>query len=89
MSKKFFRGRITHLSMDIRSFLEQNEHQKLAFFGTIFKNDDGEFMKPYEAIAEMHAALARGEKVMSFGNCDNFDPVTGCPGHYPPYSYEL
>src|SRR5580765_1797039 len=67
-----------HMCLDIRGALMN--YGPSDYVG-MFKRDDGSLMSWREAKATLMDELAKGRKVLPFGDCEGFDYETGCPGH--------
>ncbi len=75
-------GRTIHVSLDLRGALM---HWKDRRWRRAVRNEAGGFLSPLEVKAAFLDHLARGVKLIPFGEpCEGFDPVTGCPGHEVP-----
>jgi hypothetical protein len=64
---------------DIRGMLENNT-RKNSLKG-VLKDDDGRSLTHEEAREYLYDCLAKGWRVIPYGDCDNFDYKTGCKGH--------
>jgi len=71
--------RTIHMCADIRGMLENNT-RKNSLKG-VFKDDDGRSLTHEEAREYLYDCLAKGWRVIPYGDCDNFDYKTGCKGH--------
>ena len=47
----------------------------------VFTTDTGRKLSHEEARDYLYDCLAKGWKVIPYGECDNFDYQTGCKGH--------
>lgn len=58
-----------------------NHNQKGSLQGVITDTETGQPISDSEARKYLHECLAKGWRVIAFGDCDNFDYQTGCKGH--------
>lgn len=63
-----------HMRLDIKGAI-----MRKAFDG--FQYPDGRPMSRRVAETHLKYELAMGKKYLPVGNCPDFDPQTGCPGH--------
>lgn len=63
-----------HMCLDIAGALRNGN---LGYF----QHDDGRRMTDREAKDRLKLLQAKGWRVFPLGDCDNFDPQTGCKGH--------
>jgi hypothetical protein len=70
---------ITHMRLDIAGAIRNK-----AFNG--FTNGKGRDLTRQEAHDQLRLMLHEGHKFMPLGDCEGFDPQTGCPGHAVPDS---
>jgi hypothetical protein len=69
--------RITHVALDICGAMENPK----AFKNAITVN--GKTLNDVREIKDFfHGQLEMGRKVLPFGDCEGFDFIRGCPGHY-------
>jgi hypothetical protein len=54
-----------------------------------FKDAEGRLIHPREARRNLEELWAQGVHLIPMGDCDAFDPVTGCPGHPVPDTDDL
>lgn len=47
----------------------------------LLRDEHGKLLSPDDARAALMDELSRGNEMLSFGGCDDFDPKTGCRGH--------
>jgi hypothetical protein len=71
--------RTLHLAADIRGMLEN--HKRKGSLKGVFKDSNGKPLTDEEARDYLYGCLAKGWRVIPFGDCDNFDYQTGCKGH--------
>jgi len=50
-------------------------------FNNCIKDDGGRVLSVAEARTRFEALVAKGIKLIPYGECDNFDPDHGCKGH--------
>lgn len=67
-----------HMRLDIRGALK---NWKLRDFKGMFTHENGSPVPPADAKAILLDELAKGNLYIPVGDCDNFDPQTGCKGH--------
>jgi hypothetical protein len=73
-----------HMALSVRGLLAQERTCKREFRRALkwLTRDDGTL---YASVDEMREALldqiAAGNEMLPSGECDNFDPKTGCKGH--------
>ena len=72
MSKKI------HFKIDIKDALCT---WSPSIFETLFLRDDGTSIPPHEAKLVLIEALLKGELFLSCGDCNDFDPRSGCRVH--------
>lgn len=70
-----------HVSISIRDALTNMSKRELE---SAFKHPDGRKMTSIEAREALYDALAQGNEFLRIGECDNFDPKSGCRGHSIP-----
>ena len=68
-----------HMCADIRGMLKNNT-RKDSLKGAL-KDDTGRALSRDEARDYLYDCLAKGWRVIPYGDCDNFDYQTGCQGH--------
>ena len=68
-----------HMALDVRGWLMN--HPRKRDYEKMFRHDDGRFMTPDEAKAELLRHLESGRRLLPYGKCDGFNFSTGCPGH--------
>jgi hypothetical protein len=67
------------MCLDVRGWLMN--HTRKSDYKHMFRHNDGRFMTPDEAKAELLLNLAMGRERLPYGECPTFDYKTGCPGH--------
>lgn len=67
----------THMRLDIRGVLMNWSDTRMR---GVF-SDDGRELSPHEAKAMLLDKLANGHEYLPVGDCPDFDPKKGCPGH--------
>lgn len=71
-----------HMVGSIEGMLKNYTPRQFAkTFGDAFTDSDGRLIHPTEARKMLHERFAQGERLIPYGDCEGFDPVTGCPGH--------
>lgn len=74
-------SRTIHMNLDIRGFLHAPHSEHVRALEWI-KHDDGTPFRSVRALKNaMYDKLAAGWERLPFGDCDDFDPKTGCRGH--------
>jgi hypothetical protein len=74
--------RKVHMCIDLQGVLQWPKREFDRMFKGACKDENGRVMTPDEVRAEMLAELAKGHKVIPYGEpCEGFDYQTGCPGH--------
>lgn len=68
-----------HMCADIRGMLKN--HSRKGSLKGVFKDETGRGLSDEEARDYLYDCLAKGWKVIPYGECDNFDYQTGCKGH--------
>ena len=68
-----------HMCADIRGML--NNHTRKGSLKGMFKDEAGREISHEEARDYLYDCLAKGWRVIPFGDCDNFDYQNGCRGH--------
>ena len=63
-----------HLGIDVRGAIRNRDYEW-------FHREDGTPATPQEAFDYLCDKLAAGVERIPVGECDNFDPKTGCRGH--------
>ena len=71
--------RTLHMCADIRGML--NNYRRKGSLKGVFKDKDGRPLSDNEAREFLYDCLAKGWRVIPYGECDNFDYQTGCKGH--------
>jgi hypothetical protein len=69
---------VHHFQLDVEGALL---NWPLKRFKGMFLDSKGGVMSPDEAKRHLLRLFGKGVKYLPFGNCEGFDPVTGCPGH--------
>lgn len=68
-----------HLCANIRGML--NNHSRKGSLKGVFKDETGRGLTDEEARDYLYDCLAKGWRVIPYGDCDNFDYQNGCMGH--------
>lgn len=74
---------IHHMALSVEGALRNYPTDKAfikAFKGSVTDNE-GKPIHPLKFRDELWKLHGQGVKVIPMGDCDAFDPVTGCPGH--------
>lgn len=66
-----------HLSVNIEGLLEQ--YRKKSMRGLL--TTDGKKLSDAQAREFCYQCLREGMRVLPIGDCEDFDPIEGCPGH--------
>jgi hypothetical protein len=67
-----------HMCVDIRGIMSKPKSQRR----NLCRKPDGRYMTPDEAWNALADELAKGRRVLPFGEpCEGFSYETGCPGH--------
>lgn len=66
-----------HMCLDIRGALRWPKRMLKG----MFRDDDGRELGAEEARERLMDELAKGRRVLPYGDCEGFDYQTGCPGH--------
>lgn len=82
MSVKHFTSKTIHMSQSIEGALKNyTPRQFEKQFANCITGPDGKLIHPREARKLFQQKFDAGERLIPMGDCDGFDPVTGCPGH--------
>lgn len=66
-----------HCSLSVRGALRWPQKRLRG----LLTDESGRSLPPREAREALMQMLSEGVELLSFGDCDGFDPKTGCPGH--------
>lgn len=79
-------ARTMHVSLSVRGALRNGAWRKHADGSLVGSctHDDGRHMTEHEIFTHLCDALASGQEFLPYGECDNFDPKSGCHGHEEP-----
>lgn len=69
----------THLRIDIAGCLRNNTPKQLKWMFT--NSETGRDLTGKEAHNFLINELSKGHKYLPAGDCPDFDPMLGCPGH--------
>ena len=69
-----------HCSLSVRGALRWNQKQLRG----LLTDQAGHKLSPREAREALMQMLSEGVEMLPLGDCDGFDPKTGCPGHAAP-----
>lgn len=73
-------SRTIHMSLSVRGVLRYGKRELRRACKWIRRPDGGEFT-PDELREALLDELTKGNEVIPFGDCDDFDPKSGCRGH--------
>lgn len=73
------RRSIVHVSLSVRGAIDWPDR----LLRGLVSDENGDRLKPREAREWLKDQLSQGIEMLSMGECDNFDPKTGCRGHTP------
>jgi hypothetical protein len=73
-----------HMSLSVRGMLCKTDRELRKDMKWITHEDGTPFASVHELRNEFFDTLAKGIEVLPMGDCDNFDPKTGCRGHEIP-----
>lgn len=81
-------GRTIHVSQSVRGALRWSPREFRAATEWITKSDGSRFTP--EGLREaLMDELAQGHEFLPMGECEGFDPKTGCPGHEPAIGHHV
>ena len=69
----------THIRIDIAGCLRNNTVKQLK--GMFTDSETGRDLSGKEAQKFLISELSKGHKYLPAGDCPDFDPMSGCPGH--------
>ena len=73
-----------HMALDVRGALWNRAYLVTSgwtLVGSMLNTETGEKMKSHEIFDLLCDSLEKGQAVLPMGECNSFDPRTGCPGH--------
>lgn len=73
--------RTIHMCLSVRGALRWGNREFRQALKWTKKSDGTAFANIEELREELMDQLAQGHEVIPYGECDNFDPKTGCKGH--------
>ena len=70
-------GRTVHLGLSVRGALRWPNRD----LARMLRHENGKLMSGRDAREALMQVLSEGTEMLPIGECDDFDPKTGCRGH--------